>query len=290
MVRRTLQELNLIDDFLFGTMLSYPKISELFARKLLKIIFGREFGVMRVIPQKVYHGADTDQHGTRLDVYLEEESDELTAEVADLFDVEMEKKSDDVSVKSLPKRLRFYHAKIDSHSLKSGEQYQRLKNVIVIMIMPFDPFGLDRMVYTIRSLCEEEPSMPYDDGARTLFLYTKGKKGNPPEALRALLRYVEQTTQENACTGDLQEIQRMVEQVKQDEEVSLELMKIYEKEEMLLRIGRKEGMEEARADIEREKQRADEAVARAERAEAELRKLREKLEKADNLELSESME
>ena len=33
----------------------------------------REFGKLTVIPQKVYGGTDTDKHGARLDVYLEEE-------------------------------------------------------------------------------------------------------------------------------------------------------------------------------------------------------------------------
>ncbi len=55
------------------------------------------------------------------------------------------------------------------------------------MIMPFDPFGYDHMIYTIRNTCLEVPELPYDDGARTLFLYTKGKLGNPSNGLRELL-------------------------------------------------------------------------------------------------------
>ena len=73
MQKRTLKELNLLDDFLFGSMVTYPGIGEEFSRELLRIIFQKEFGKLIVVPQKVYYGSDTDKHGTRLDVYLEED-------------------------------------------------------------------------------------------------------------------------------------------------------------------------------------------------------------------------
>ena len=74
MQRRKLENLNLLDDFLFGTMVTYPGIGEAFVRELLKIIFQKEFGPLTVVPQKIYYGTDTDKHGARLDVYLEEAS------------------------------------------------------------------------------------------------------------------------------------------------------------------------------------------------------------------------
>ena len=73
MAKRKLQELNLLDDFLFNALLDYPQMGEKFGRELLRVIFQREFGKLTVIPQKVYGGTDTDKHGARLDVYLEEE-------------------------------------------------------------------------------------------------------------------------------------------------------------------------------------------------------------------------
>lgn len=72
MQKRKLEELNLLDDFLFGTMVSYQGIGEEFRRMLLKIIFGKEFGRLIVVPQKMYYGNNTDLHGTRLEVHLEE--------------------------------------------------------------------------------------------------------------------------------------------------------------------------------------------------------------------------
>ena len=287
MERRKLEELNLLDDFLFGTTMNYLGIGEEFGRTLLRIIFGREYGKLTVVAQKVYYGSDTDRHGARLDVYLEEENADVLMKRAAVYDVEPEQSGDADVRAALSRRVRFYHAKIDAGSLKSGESYHSLKNVIVIMITPYDPFGLDRMVYTIRNLCEEEPGMPYDDGARTLFLYTRGKNGNPPEELRELLQYMEHTTPENARNDDLKKIQQMVERVKKDSEVSLEYMKIFEREEMLIRQGRleeQENTERERRRAEVAEKRADTEKERADKAEEELRKLKEQLgiHKADS--------
>ncbi len=79
-----------------------------------------------------------------------------------------------MSPAEISRRTRYYHALMDRECLESGEEYERLKNVIVIFILSDDPFGMRRMVYTICNMCREVPELPYDDGARTLFLYTKG--------------------------------------------------------------------------------------------------------------------
>lgn len=95
----------------------------------------------------------------------------------------------------------------------------------------------------ISSKCEEIPDLPYDDGAKTLFLYTKGTEGNPPEELRKLLRYMEHSSAENADTQDLRELHEMVTEVKCDRKVGMTYMKAYELEQRLLRQGEKIGLE-----------------------------------------------
>jgi hypothetical protein len=74
---RQLKDLNLLYDFLFNKMVSHPEFGEEFSRELLRILFGREFGKLQVVAQKVCYGSDTDTHGARLDVYLEEEDGNL---------------------------------------------------------------------------------------------------------------------------------------------------------------------------------------------------------------------
>ncbi len=235
MHRRKLEELNLLDDFLFNKMVGHPEFGEEFTRELLRIILGKEVGKLEVIPQKIYYGSDTDRHGARLDVYLEETEEPL--ENATIYDLEPEGEGKEEDLKSLARRVRFYHSKIDVGSLKSGQDYRTLKNVVVIFIMPKDPLGANRMFYTIENRCKELPELPYDDGAKTIFLYTKGTEGNPKEQLKDLLRYMENSCDGNVTNEALKKIHRMMKRVKSDEEVSLEYMKIYEREQMLTEQG-----------------------------------------------------
>ena len=98
------------------------------------------------------------------------------------------------------------------------------------------------MIYTIKNSCVEEPDMEYEDGARTVFLYTHGEKTEGvSEGLKQLLTFMEKTQRENAVNEDLKTIQNMVEEIKKNQEVSIEYMKIHEREEMLQRIARSEG-------------------------------------------------
>ena len=245
MARKTLEELNLIDNFLFGLMMTNPEVNEAFARKIVKVILGKQIERIRVVPQKIFYGTDTAYHGTRLDVYIEEENNKRGdgSDIVEesIFVIEPEKKNDKVIVEALPKRVRFYHAKIDVETLKTGEDYGMLKKVYVIFIMPFDPFGLNRMIYTIKNSCIEEPEMPYDDGATTIFLYTKGKVGVPSGELEAFLRFFEKTKEENVVNEDLQEIENMVNRVKKDRKAGIDYMKYYEEQAMIKREGIKEG-------------------------------------------------
>ena len=242
-MRKKLEELNLIDDFMFFKTLENEEVGEEFARRLLKIIFGREFGKLKVIPQRVYYGADTDKHGVRLDVYLEEEIDQNTLlEDAIICDIEPEVLDKEKEKDSLPRRVRFYHSQIDSVIFESGKSYKDLKKVIVVMIMPFDPFGYDQKIYTIMNKCLEVPELPYDDGAKTMFLYTRGRKGTISQGLQELLKYMEETTEENVTNGDLKEIHNMVIRVKQNVGVSKEYMKWAEIQEMWKENGLAEGI------------------------------------------------
>ncbi len=98
---------------------------------------------------------------------------------------------------------------------------------------------------------------------------------------------MEHTTEGNAQNDNLRNIQQMVNIVKQDKEVSLEYMKFFEREEMLIQQGRQEEQvnterERQRAEkeknrAEKEKNRADQEKERADRLEEELRCLKESL-------------
>lgn len=279
--KKKLEEMNLLDDFLFGSVVTYPEIGEKFVKSLLKIIFGREFKRLSVTAQKVYYGADSDLHGARLDVYMEPE--EGSEEQACVYDIEPDRKEKAADRRMLPRRMRFYHGKIAARSLNSGADYDKLKNVMVVMIMPYDPFGLNRMVYTVKNRCVEVPEMEYEDGAGTLFLYTKGTEGIPNEAVRQLLQYMEESTRENAVNEELREIHRMVETVKKDPEVAGmriqlvdDVLRLSEEKARLSEENAK--MSEENAKISEEKTRLEERNMRLEEENA---KLREALKRSD---------
>ena len=290
--RKKLEELNLLDDFLFNAMMTYPEMGEKFTRKILKLLFNREFRNLKVIAQKSYGGLNTDLRGARLDVYVEsDDSAEIDAsEDASIYDLEPDKNDKAKYIAAFPQRIRFYHAIIDSRSLKSGEDFGKLKRVYVIFICNYDPFGYDRVKYTIRNMCVEEPEMPYDDGAQTTVLYTKGTKGDDiSEELRQFLSYMENTTQTNAVNDTLKDIQKMVDIVKRDGEVSLSYMKGFERDTIMY----EKGQEAERKNTERERQRADSAEkardeAKKERDEAE--NVRDQAEKARKIAEEEKIE
>ena len=277
---RPLAELDLLDDFLFNALLAYPEYGRRFCRKFLRILFGRDFKNLNIVTQKSYGGLDTGYHGARLDVYIEE-GDEVEVDstnVSAIYDIEPDKNNKRKDIDSIPQRTRFYHAIIDRRCLKSGQSYDRLKKVFVIFICPYDPFGDDRMIYTIRNQCVENPELPYDDGARTIFLYTKGKKGRDNESLSQLLDYMENTTRENAVTEELEDIQEMVDVVKEDAEVTVAYMKGFERDQMFLEEGKELGRRLEQENTLREKNRAEEERRRADAAVEEIEKLKRQLE------------
>ena len=83
---------------------------------------------------------------------------------------------------------------------------------------------------------------------------------------------MENTDQNNAVNEDLKDIQKMVDVVKQDGEVSLQYMKSFEHDQLMYEEGRLAEIK----NTEREKKRADMAQSRIKELEAELKKYRKK--------------
>ena len=221
---KELEDMNLVDNFLFGTAVSNEEYGPLIAGTILETIFHRKIKIKNVQSEKVVWPTNPELHGIRLDAYIEEET--VAVELGNIYDIEPEKKSGEKTL--LPKRCRYYHNRIYENQLKAGKEYYLLPTVWVIFITTFDPFSENRMVYTIRRRCVEEPEMPYDDGESTLFLYTKGTNGNPPDDLRDLLRYMNETTSENACNPSLKRVQDCIDKIKQNPTVRREYMDLQE--------------------------------------------------------------
>lgn len=248
MVRKTMEELNLLDDFLFQTVISRGEEGAEVCRILLNTILGMHLTRVRVVAQKVFTGAEYLQHGIRLDAYVEDISKENLFEcdgeaevtvLPDIYDIEPHCGYDK---DSLPKRTRYYNALIDSKVLDAGDDYQKLRKVVIITILPYDPFGENRMMYTIKNMCVENPKVKYEDGCKKIFLYTKGQTSS--QTLKEMIEYMADSNVEHVTNQDIETIHRTVSKVRRDKEVSIGYMKSWEIEAMRREEGREEGREE----------------------------------------------
>lgn len=244
---RKLEDLNVIDNFLFQEMLSQNEESEEFARILLSTILGRRIRKVKIVSQKNILGVDTNKHGIQLDAYIEDVSSESEPDLADaeiipdIYDIEP---NNTYEKETLPKRMRYYHGLIDTKLLSSGIDYAALPNMVIIIILPYDPFGRKRMVYTICNHCKEDITIPYDDGAMKIFLFTKGTEGNPSQELKDMLKYIEKSTEDNVTNEDIASIQKLVNKVKGKKEVSINYMKSWEVEKMARDEGYHDGVDD----------------------------------------------
>lgn len=239
---RPLSELNLMDNFLFHEMIADKESGEEFCRILLKTFLNKEVRHVKIIPQKDIYGLDTDMHGIRMDAYLETigDGDTVDADILpDIYDIEPNLTYEKDSI---PKRMRFYQGMIDSANLQRGKAYTSLPNVVIIFILPYDPFGGDRMVYTIQNMIKEDPSIDYNDGALKMILYTKGKAGNASKELQDMLKYFESSTATNVVNSDIEFVHHMVDRIKERRETNIDYMKSWEWDEYNKKLGRDEGM------------------------------------------------
>ena len=157
------------------------------------------------------------------------------------YDLEVQQKN----TKDLPKRTRYYNGMIDLNMLHPGEDYSQLKDAYVIMVMPFDLFGEGKYKYTFHMSCDEIPGLKLYDGATRIFLNTRGTNGEGvSEELIQLLRYFEQTTEENAAgshSRKIEKLQKRVEEIKKNEEVGIRYMNAFEEKMWEGREGEKRG-------------------------------------------------
>ena len=105
---------------------------------VLRIILEKEdLIVKRVKTQKKLKGSPN-KHEIRLDVYaVDSEGKE--------YDIEIQK----VSSKASPKRARFYSALIDANMLNKNEDYDKLRESVIIFITEHDVLGEGLPLYTI---------------------------------------------------------------------------------------------------------------------------------------------
>lgn len=115
------------------------------------------------------------------------------------------------------------------------------------MIMPFDLFGLGKYVYTFESVCDKHPDLKLEDGAKRIFINTRGKNASDVSSeFIALMKFIEYNEDEETnnimASSNLEKIKARVARVKASEEVGVKYMQKWEEEALI----RHEAIEQGR--------------------------------------------
>ena len=214
-----------------------------------------------------------DAHGVRLDVIT-------TDDKGRRIDVEMQMRDE----KNIPRRMRYYEGSIDQTILEKGQNYNRLGDVVILFITPFDPFDAHGYYkYTFRNTCQEDKELVLDDGVTKVVLNAAGRKGEITSELKEFLQLVAGNVDPTCyLEGSFADrVQRQVHIARRNARWRKEYMDW----EMTLRNerekgreeGREEGRMEERAKTEVQRKRAEAEKERADAAEERIRRLEEQL-------------
>ena len=160
---RPLQELNLVDRFLFDELMDVPGMYE----KVLTILLENKVTLLNAQTEKEFR-VSPGLRSVRMDVV----STDIEGRI---YCTEMQKRN----TGNLVKRSRYYQSQIDVSLLEPGSvDFNLLNDTCMILIAPFDIFGKGMFRYTFRGVCEECPDLKLPDGATRIFINTKGKNRN----------------------------------------------------------------------------------------------------------------
>jgi len=239
---KTLQELDLIDNFLSNAIASNQEINEPFYSLLLSVLLGKKLKKIRVLSQQIVPPLTPELRGIRMDVEITEYDGEA---VTNVYDLEPHLKDG----LHLPRHNRYYQAKIDGRYVKRGlKDFSTIPNLYIITITNYDLFGEDYMMYTVHNKCEEVPKLGYDDGLRFIYFNTKGRKGGS-RAIKNMLTYIQDSDSRNAVDDATRMINSYVDRVKSLPEVEAGYMTLGDWADSLKEEMRKDLWEEIRKDL-----------------------------------------
>ena len=175
------ESLTLADDFLFGKIMSEPKLC---AEMLRRIFPDLDIGEIKNIETQKTLKHALHIRGVRLDI--------LTAAARNIFDIEAQNRMlRDLFPRSRAYQIVIGYDALNKRSLKKSGSYEDLPNTYVIFICTFDLFGKGRHIYSFRNFCAEDKAIELNDGAYTIFLNTKGKLNDISPELKNFLKFVD---------------------------------------------------------------------------------------------------
>ncbi len=231
--QKTLQELNLGDDFLFAKVMSDKDI----CRRIIEKVLDIKIKKIKMPQEQKVIDLLLDSKSVRLDVYVNDEK-------GTVYNVEMQQGKNI----NLAKRTRYYQGNIDLDKISKGDDYLTLNKSYVIFICTFDPFGKGRHRYTFENRCLEDLNIGLNDETTKVFLNTSGILNDVDEEMIEFLQYVEQSTDEvaqNAKSDLVKAINQKVNHVKHDKAMEVQYMTLLERDRLNFEEGRVEAIEQS---------------------------------------------
>ena len=173
----------------FGLVMKNERLS----KTCLERILGKKITSLKYIESEKVAEVSATVHGTRFDVYCEDDES--------IYNIEMQA----YVVSALGKRSRYYQDMMDMILLDKGDDYNLLRKNIVIFICTYDPFGLGRYMYTFENRCAQEPNLSLEDETTKIILNTKGTQNDIPLPLRHFLHFIDTDEVTDDYTRELEQ-------------------------------------------------------------------------------------
>ena len=231
-MKKTLDELTLMDDYMFAAVMRNKDI----LKRLLQCILNINISRIEFLEAQKTEKTSYESKGVRLDLYVVDEN-------GIIYNVEIQTSDK----RNLPKRMRYYQSAIDISVLNPGDDYNKLRNSYIIFICNYDPFEQNRYIYTFENTCREDPELKFGDEAYKIVVNTKGCKGEISEELKEVIMYLDL---EKVTGGFSRELDDAVKSVKDNEANRLEYLRHYIRDNERKAEGREEGREEGRKEGE----------------------------------------
>lgn len=223
--------LTIADNFIFTKVMQ----NEQLCRHTLELLLGIKVKKLVYPSAESYFKDSFDSRGIRLDVY--------TSDDEHCYDIEMQ-----TSYKSnLLLRSRYYSSCIDVDVLKTGIDFARLKENVIIFLCLEDPFKKGLPLYTFTTTCREDPNLP-DDKTKKLFYNISSWKDTGNKELRDFFKFIKTNVPQNNFTQDLaMQVKKAIQNAnirRQYMTLQMEMsLKYNEGKKLGLELGKKQGME-----------------------------------------------
>lgn len=229
--RKTIQQMTLLDDFLFRQVAGDKDLFQI----LTGILMERKLSFLDGPQTEKILGISNELREIRLDVFNMDTNRHIYA-------VEMQNRNRG----NLRKRSRLYQAQIDVSLLPKGtENFNELNDVFLIMICPFDLFGKGACRYTFYEVCEEFPELRLEDGGSRMFINTRGRNREEfSNEFVELLDYINAPLEEAekyTMTEPVRRLHEGIQHLKKLERTVTNYMQRWEEKLEDMEIGREEG-------------------------------------------------